>query len=92
MSDRLVEASQNAKVEGLVEKSLVDEVWREYDIPGRGSGPYRIWDPVALYYREGGTTHRIVDDKGVVHCVPAPGVNGTVLRWSPRDANRPVQF
>ena len=27
-----------------------------------------------------------------VHCLPAPGERGCVLRWQPRDVNEPVQF
>jgi hypothetical protein len=38
------------------------------------------------------TTHRVADIDGIVHCVPAPGEYGCVLRWQPRDAKEPVQF
>lgn len=54
------------------------EEWREYDFSGR---VYRITNPTELAFREGGTTHRIMDSEGVVHCVPSPGVDGCVLRW-----------
>lgn len=54
------------------------EEWREYDW---GNRVYRIEKPVRVYTREGGTTHRVVDADGVVHCVPAPGQFGCVLRW-----------
>jgi hypothetical protein len=70
---------------------LTDELWREYDFPGREK-PYRIETPRALYVRPGGTTHRVVDSQGVVHCVPAPGQSGCVLRWMPRDGSKPVAF
>jgi hypothetical protein len=69
---------------------LRDEVYREYDIPGRPE-PYRIFDPVTLYTRPGGTTHRVRDRAGTVHCIPFPG-NGTVLRWKPRKGTDPVAF
>lgn len=69
---------------------LSDEYWREYEFAEAGT--YRIDAPVSLYFRQGGTTHRIVDASGVVHCVPAPGQRGCVLRWKPRDSNKPVQF
>lgn len=70
--------------------ALTDEEYREYDFGGR---VYRINKPVALYYREGGETHRIVDSEGIVHCVPKPGIAGCVLRWkSAAWANAPVQF
>ena len=54
------------------------EEWREYDFGGR---VYRIDKPVSLHFREGGSTHRVVDEAGIVHCVPAPGKDGCVLRW-----------
>lgn len=70
-------------------KPLTDEEYREYDF---GNRVYRIEHPVALYMREGGTTHRVLDSKGVVHVVPAPGQVGCVLRWKPMDPSNPVQF
>lgn len=54
------------------------ERWREYDFGGR---VYRIDNPATVYFRKGGSTHRVVDANGISHCVPAPGVNGCVLRW-----------
>jgi hypothetical protein len=73
----------------VVEKDLLVEAWREYDFGGR---VYRIDAPVTLFYREGGTTHRVVDAAGVTHCVPAPGHQGCVLRWLSKDAGCPVVF
>ena len=57
-------------------KDLASEQWREYDFGGR---IYRIEKPVRLYI--GRSTHRVVDGQGIVHCVPAPGYAGCVLRW-----------
>lgn len=58
---------------------LTDEEWREYDWAGR---IYRIQNPTELYYRRGGTTHRVVDGEGITHCVPAPTPDqAVVLRW-----------
>lgn len=57
--------------------NLKAELWREYDFGGR---VYRIENPIEFYYRKGGATHRVVCVHGVVHIVPAPGVNGCVLR------------
>lgn len=54
------------------------EQWREYDFGGR---VYRIVTPVSVEFREGGATHRVIDADGIVHCVPAPGSQGCVLRW-----------
>lgn len=68
-------------------KDLSKEAWREYDFGGR---VYRIEAPHQLFI--GTTTHRVLDSKGVVHCVPAPGEKGCALRWQPKDASEPVQF
>lgn len=68
-------------------KSLSGELWREYDF---GSRVYRIDNPVGLFV--GTATHRVIDGADVVHCVPAPGVCGCVLRWMPKNANSPIQF
>lgn len=58
---------------------LSDEHWREYDWNGR---VYRIDSPTGLFYRIGGTTHRVVDVNGITHCVPAPTADqSVVLRW-----------
>lgn len=54
------------------------EKWREYDFNGR---VYRITQPRSVTYQPGGTTHRVVDDIGIVHVVPAPGEEGCVLRF-----------
>lgn len=68
---------------------LTSEIWREYDFSGR---VYRIDYPRELFLSGRGTTHRVVDHSGIVHCVPAPGQMGCVLRWSPKNADNPVQF
>jgi hypothetical protein len=70
---------------------LTKEQYREYDVPGRPE-PYRITSPQQLYWKPGATTHRVVDAEGKVHCVPAPGTNGCVLRWKTIDEDNPVQF
>lgn len=72
---------------------LTDEAWREYDFWfGDKEVVYRIDSPVSLYYRKGGTTHRIVDAGGMVHCLPAVGEFGCVLRWMPKSGTNPVAF
>ena len=68
---------------------LTAEEYREYEF---GDKVYRISDPQQLWARSGGTTHRVMDADGIVHCVPAPGHNGCVLRWKPRNVADPVQF
>lgn len=62
---------------------LSDEEYREYEFgPADRRITYVIASPKQLYYRVGGTTHRVVDHKGITHCVPAPIDGGTtVLRW-----------
>ena len=73
----------------LKQNDLTSEEWREYDFGGR---VYRIGHPKTLYYRVGGTTHRVVDSDGVIHCVPIPGAYGCVLRWANKEGVPPVQF
>lgn len=73
----------------LREYDISDEEWREYDFGGR---TYRIDKPVKLFLRVGGTTHRVVDSEGVVHCAPTVGQDGCVLRWKNFDTDEPVQF
>lgn len=73
----------------LTTSDLTKEEYREYDFGGR---VYRIESPKTLYMRKGGSTHRVLDAAGVVHCIPAPGVGGCALRWKPKNADEPVQF
>lgn len=73
----------------LETKDVTTEEYREYDFGGR---VYRINRPVSLFYRIGGSTHRVVDADGVAHCVPAPGVGDCVLRWKNVDTSVPVNF
>jgi len=73
----------------LQKSDLTVEAWREYDFGGR---VYRVEKPVALYRTKGGSTHSVVDAAGVVHCLPAPGTQGCVLRWKSVDPNAPVAF
>ncbi len=54
------------------------EEWREYDFEGR---VYRIEKPVCIEFRKDSTTHRVTGPDGIIHCVPAPGHRGCVLRW-----------
>lgn len=72
-----------------LQKFYLTEEWREYDFGGR---VYRINVPTELYIRLGGTTHRVVDSEGVVHCVPIPGSFGCVIRWKEKDPSNPVKF
>lgn len=76
-------------IKGLILKDISMEEWREYAV---GCNVYRIYDPVGLYYREGGTTHRIVGADGICHCVPFPNNGKTILRWKDKDSSVPVKF
>ena len=62
---------------------ITAEEYREYDLP---TGTYRIDDPMKLWV--GSTTHRVLDTRGIVHCIP----KDCVIRWKPRDISEPVQF
>ena len=85
----------NPNTTHLTTRDISHEEYREYSFEGCHN--YRIDDPVTLYTRPGGTTHCVLDDQGIVHCVPAPGHCGCVLRWfNGRDAdgqlNPPCRF
>lgn len=73
----------------LIKGDLTDEQYREYDFNGR---VYRINTPVTLYFRKTGSTHRVVDSNGLVHCVPAPGIGNCVLRWQVKEGQPEVRF
>ena len=73
----------------LVERDITCEQWREYEF---GGITYRIEEPVKLYYRIGGATHRVLTKDGVAHCVPRPGADGCVLRWKNFPGRDPVNF
>lgn len=76
-------------VDGLSLQDLSVEQWREYDFNDR---VYRVTNPIALFMRPGGTTHRVVDEHGVTHCCPIPGSSGCVLRWKNKEGYGPCQF
>ena len=73
----------------LLRRDISCEKWREYIF---GGVVYRIDKPRKFYYREGGTTHRVLDDKGIVHIVPAPGMFGCAIRYEPENPAKPVNF
>ena len=78
------------EVPGLTLGNLEDEAVREYEVFGVGT--YRIVNPVGIYARPGGTTHRIVDQNGTCHCIAYPNEGRTTLRWIPRNRKLPVQW
>lgn len=74
---------------------LTNEVYREYEFTDSKTGrrvTSRIDNPVKLFTRPGGTTHRVLDAEGIVHCVPTVGECGCVLRWKPRKVTNACQF
>ena len=73
----------------LKEFDISTEAWREYDFQGR---VYRIENPKTLWIRPGGTTHRVLDATGAVHCCPTVGFYGCVLRWQGKDGGPDVSF
>lgn len=83
---------ENVKVgPGLVNYDLSGEEWREYEFGARGARvTYRINNPISLVI--GVTTHRVVDDQGIIHCVPVVGRFGCVLRWKVRAGSESVLF
>lgn len=93
MADLLITFSLLPEVDGLIGPLDVStEEWREYFWPGTGR-TYHITNPVGLYRRDGGSTHRIVDTEGVVHCVPCgPQCPDTVIRWKNKDITTPVNW
>ena len=75
----------------LAELPIDNEVSRTYSffsiLPGMTEPKhfeYKIEDPMVLYTREGGTTHRVQDIDGIVHNVPAPGYSGCTVTWEPK--------
>lgn len=88
----------------LIKRSIDGEIWREYewdeirqnkigDLYRTGERiTYRIINPVLLFIRPGGTTHRVVDSEGIAHCVPAVGLLGCVIRWKNPADSEPVNF
>ncbi len=70
---------------------LSDEAERTYHFAD--GSVYRIVEPKVLYTRPGGTTHRVLDAAGIVHCVAFPGPGGsTVVSWKPKTDTAPVKF
>jgi hypothetical protein len=69
---------------------ISDELYREVVRPD--GTVYRINNPKTLIIRKGGSTHRVVDADGLVHCYAAPESGVTILRWKAREGLDPVKF
>jgi len=73
-----------------IKADISDEAWREVVL---ASGmTIRIDNPVTLIFRKGGSTHRVVDDKGEVYCYAAPETGQSILKWKSKNEDQPVQF
>lgn len=89
------QASQEASAKKLIAMDITSESWREYswiEPVSKERITYRIEGAVKVHLYRGCTTHRVEDAKGVVHCVPAIGFYGCVLRWSSKDPTKPVAW
>ncbi len=62
---------------------ISDEEWREVQLSGGLT--ILIKNPVTLIIRKGGSTHRVVDAKGIVHCYAAPETGYSALCWKVKD-------
>lgn len=71
------------------QKDISSEEWREVECNGI---TYRIDNPTTLITRKGGSTHRVIDANGVVHCYAAPETGKTILRWKAKEGTAPVKF
>jgi hypothetical protein len=89
---------ENESVENeLIKQDLSHTEWREYSWSFVLDGIVRericrIVNPINLYLKKGGSTHRVIDGEGIGYCVPAPGFFGCVIKWKPKDPNVPVKF
>jgi hypothetical protein len=89
------QAEQNDSAKKLIEMDISKELYREYEWSEPVSGKritYRIENPIKVFFYRGCTTHRVVDNKNVAHCVPAIGFYGCVLRWKNSDEKTPVNW
>jgi hypothetical protein len=80
---------------GLKKFDVGDEDWREYNFVDPDSGKrvtYKIIEPKEVYFYNGSSTHRVVDNNGVVHCVPSVGRMGCVLTWKPKSGKPAVAW
>ena len=89
IGDEVVEAHEVKSLavprKGLIEGDLSQEVWRRYQFADGST--YEINDPVRLFTRPGGTTHRVLDESGYFHLIAFPGPAGsTTVTWLNKDA------
>lgn len=82
------------KEQTLKRGDLTTEEWREYEFMDDFGTlrNYRITEPVEVRWRNSGTTHRVLDVNGIVHCVPGPGIRNCVLRWKTKPGTNPISW
>lgn len=73
----------------LIERDISSEQWREVLMKDFS---VIIDKPVKLMYREGGSTHRVVTETGVVYCYPAPETGKAIITWKSKDGLPEVAF
>jgi hypothetical protein len=79
----------------LERRDITSEEWRQYSWIDPATGHrmvYKIHNPVAVYLYVGCKTHRVLDEKGVAHCLPSVGMYGCVLTWKNKPGYPPVTF
>jgi hypothetical protein len=81
-------------VQNITGRDISGVIWREYSWVVNGiERAVRIDRPKELFCRPGGTTHRIVDEDGLVYIVPSVGVMGCFITYKPRaDRDKAVRF
>ena len=77
------------QIDRLTLMNISDETVRTYYT--MGVKVHEIVDPIAVYIRPGGTTHRVVDSTGLVHCVAFPNMGRTTFTWRNHDQTTPVK-
>ena len=84
-TDKLVDRVKDHLGDGYSVSSLEDEHYREYLVEGDW---VKVENPQVLVIRRGGTTHRVLDDKGVVWCfsIKLP------FRWKNKNNDIPILF
>lgn len=89
--EQVKQACSNLSDDDYIKSDISIEQFREVVL--QNNTVYRINNPIMLVVRKGGSTHRVVDSDGVVHCYAAPELGKTVIRWKNRDnEGRPIIF
>lgn len=76
--------------ENYTQADISSEEWRQVEL--EGNLKVHIQHPQTLIIRKGGSTHRVIDKEGVVHCYAAPETGKSVIRWKSKEGEPPVKF